>query len=414
VAIGSHQHRRRLGRTIGDTVNLIAQICAVVAMNLRSLPQRLGPSFVIIFGSAGVVAVLVAIMAMSVGMSKTLQGTGRDDRAIVLRMGSASESGSALSHSAAQIIVDAPGIRHDGEGRPLVTAEPLRLLKLFKRDDGSEVTAVLRGLGAEALRVRPEIKIVEGRLYRPAVNELIVGKAAKAQYRGTEIGSRITTRTATWVVVGTFTSNGDAHESELAANADTVMSSDNGSTYGSITVLLDEPGSLRTLADSLASNPALRVDVTRERDYFSRQSNTVSRLLSVLLYVVGSIMGVGAMFGALNTMYSAVGARTTEIATLRAVGFGSTPIVVSVLIEALLLAAAGGILGACAAWAFFNGRTVSTTQGSAYAQLIFDIRVTLQLAMIGIAVSGVIGLIGGLFPSIRAARMPIATALRAV
>jgi putative ABC transport system permease protein len=392
----------------------MAQIGAVVAMNLRSLPQRLGPSFVIIIGSAGVVAVLIAVLAMSVGMSKTLQGTGRDDRAIVLRKGSVSESGSALSRSAAQIIVDAPGIRHDHEGMPLVTAEPLRLLKLFKRDDGSEVTAVLRGLGTQAALVRPEIKIVEGRLFRPAVNELIVGKAAKAQYKGTEIGSRIRTRTATWVVVGTFTTNGDAHESELMADADTVMSSDNGSTFGSITVLLDEPSSLGKLADSLANNPALRVDVTRERDYFSRQSRTVSRLLSVLLYVVGSIMGVGAMFGALNTMYSAVSTRTTEIATLRAIGFGSAPIVVSVLIEALLLAAAGGILGACAAWLFFNGRTVSTTQGTAYAQLVFDISVTLQLAIVGVAASSVIGFIGGLFPAIRAARLPIAAALRAV
>jgi putative ABC transport system permease protein len=288
------------------------------------------------------------------------------------------------------------------------------LLKLSRRDDGSEVTAVLRGLGSQAARVRPEMKIIEGRLFRPALNELIVGKAAKAQYRGTEIGSHITTRTATWAVVGTFTTNGDAHESELMADADTVMSSDNGSTYASITVMLDEPGALRLLADSLSNNPALRVDVTRERDYFSRQSKTVSRLLSVLLYVVGSIMGVGAVFGALNTMYSAVSTRTTEIATLRAIGFGSTPIVVSVLIEALLLAALGGMLGACAAWLFLNGHTVSTTQGTAYAQLIFDISVTLPPALIGIAVSSVIGFIGGLFPAIRAARLPIATALRAV
>ena len=395
-------------------MKLIAQIGAVVAMNLRSLPQRLGPSFVIIIGSAGVVAVLVALLAMSVGMSKTLQGTGRDDRAIILRKGSVSESGSALTRSAAQIIVDAPGIRHDPEGKPLASAEPLRLLKLFKRDDGSEVTAVLRGLGTQAPLVRPEMKIVEGRLFRPAVNELIVGKAAKAQYGGTAIGSRITTRTATWVVVGTFTTNGDAHESELMADADTVMSSDSGSTYGSITVLLDEPKSLQKLADSLRSNPALRVDVSRERDYFSRQSKTVSRLLSVLLYVVGAIMGVGAIFGALNTMYSAVSTRTTEIGTLRAIGFGSAPIVMSVLIEALLLAALGGILGACVAWAFFNGRTVSTTQGTAYAQLIFDINVTLPLAVIGVVASSVIGFIGGLFPAIRAARLPIATVLRAV
>lgn len=394
-------------------MNVIRQICAVVAMNMRNLPQRFASSLVIVVGSAGVVAVLVAVLAMTAGMSKTLQGTGRADRAIVLRNGSASESGSALTRSAARVVLDAPGIKRDIAGAPLASAEPLRLLKLFRRDDASEVTAVLRGLGPQALLVRPEMKIIEGRTFRPSVHELIVGRAAKAQYRGLQIGSRISTRTATWLVVGTFTTNGDAHESELMADADTVMSSDNGSTYGSITVLLDDPGSLRTLRDSLTSNPALHVDVTRERDYFSRQSNTVSRLLRVLVYVVGSIMGLGAIFGALNTMYSAVSARAIEIATLRAIGFGSAPIVASVMIEALLLAAAGGILGAYGAWLFFNGHTVSTTQGSAYAQLIFDISVTLRLAVIGVGVSSVIGFIGGLFPALRAARLPIATALRA-
>jgi putative ABC transport system permease protein len=395
-------------------MSLHSQVTSVTVMNLRSLPQRLGPSFVIIIGSGGVVAVLVAVLAMAAGMTKTLQGTGRDDRAIVLRNGSASESGSALTRGAVQIIMDAPGIKHDKDGKPMASAEPLRLLKLFKRDDGSEVTAVLRGLGAQAMSVRPEMKLIEGRMFQPSVNELVVGKAAKAQYRGMEIGSHIATRTATWTVVGTFTTNGDAHESELAADADTVMSSDHGATYGSVTALLDAPSSLGKLADSLTTNPALRVDVNRERDYFSRQSKTVSSLLSIIVYVVGGIMGVGAVFGALNTMYSAVSTRTTEIATLRAIGFGSTAIVVSVLFEALLLAAAGGILGALAAWLFFNGRTVSTTQGSAYAQLIFDITVTLQLALVGIAASSIIGFIGGVFPAIRAARLPIATALRAI
>jgi len=383
-------------------------------MNLRSLPRRLGTSCVIIIGSGGVVAVLVAVLAMAAGMTKTLQAGGRDDRAIVLRNGSASESGSALTRSAVQIILDAPGIKHDMDGRPMASAEPLRLLKLYKRDDGSEVTVPLRGIGAQAKRVRPEMKLIEGRMFEPSVNEVIVGKAAKAQYKDLQIGSRIATRTATWTVVGTFTTNGDAHESELMADADTVMSSDNGSTFGSVTVLLDGPESLTRLADSLTSNPALRVDVSGERDYFLRQSKTVGRLLSILVYVVGGIMGIGAVCGALNTMYSAVSTRTTEIATLRAIGFGSAAIVTSVLVEALLLAAAGGIVGASAAWLFLNGHTVSTTQGSANAQLIFDITVTVQLALSGIAVSCIIGFIGGLFPAIRAARLPVAAALRAV
>jgi putative ABC transport system permease protein len=395
-------------------MNLISQVASVVSLNLRSLPQRMGNSLVIIIGSGGVVAVLVSVLAMATGMTRTLQSTGRDDRAIILRNGSASESGSALTRSAAQIIMDAPGIKHDGDGKPLASAEPLRLLTLFRRDDGFEVTVPLRGIGAQAMHVRPEMKVIEGRMFQPSVNELIVGRAAKAQYKNLEIGSRVATRTATWTVVGTFSSNGDAHESELIADADTVLSSDHGTTYGSISVLLDAPGSLGKLSDSLATNPALRVDVTREREYFSRQSKTVSRLLSILVYLVGGIMGVGAIFGALNTMYSAVSARTTEIATLRAIGFGSSAIVASVLVEALLLAAAGGILGAIAAWLFFNGRAVSTTQGSAHAQLVFDITVTFQLVIVGIAASSFIGFVGGLFPAIRAARLPIATALRAV
>jgi putative ABC transport system permease protein len=395
-------------------MSIISQVTSVTALNLRSLRSRVSTSMVIVIGSAGVVAVLVAVLAMASGMAKTLQGSGRDDRAMILRNGSASESGSALTRAAVQIIMDAPGIKHDQDGKPILSAEPMRMLKLSKRDDGSEATVLLRGIGPQAALVRPEVKLIEGRMFQRAVNELIVGKAARAQTKGLGIGDRVVARTAVWTVVGTFTSNGDAHESELFADADTVMSSDNGSTYASVTALLDTPGSLQQLTDSMSTNPAVRVDVARERDYYARQSKTVSRLLSLLVYVVGGIMGVGAVFGALNTMYTAVSSRATEIATLRAIGFGSTAMVVSVLVEALLLAAAGGALGALVAWAFFNGHTVSTTQGSANAQLVFDITVTLRLALVGIAASIVIGFIGGLFPAIRAARLPIATALRAV
>ena len=395
-------------------MSIASQVTSVTAMNLRSLRSRLSTSLVIVIGSAGVVAVLVSVLAMAGGMAKTLQGSGRDDRAMILRNGSASESGSALTRAAVQIVMDAPGIKHDRDGKPLLSAEPLRLLKLSKRDNGSEATVLLRGIGTQAAVVRPEVKLIEGRMFQRSVNELIVGKAAKGQMKGLGVGDHVVARTADWTVVGTFTSNGDAHESELLADADTVMSSDNGSTYASVTVLLDSPGALQPLADFLSTNPALRVDVTRERDYYSRQSKTVSRLLSLLVYVVGGIMGVGAVFGALNTMYTAVSSRATEIATLQAIGFGSTAMVASVLVEALLLAAAGGALGALAAWVFFNGHTVSTTQGSANAQLVFDITVTLRLALVGIAASIVIGFIGGLFPAIRAARLPIATALRAI
>ena len=394
-------------------MSIVSQVSSVTAINLRSLPGRMSASLVIIIGSAGVVAVLVSVLAMAGGMARTLQGAGRDDRAVILRNGSASESGSALSRAAAQTVMDAPGIKHDGEGKPLLSAEPLRILKLSKRD-GSEATVLMRGIGPQAAAVRPEVRLIEGRMFGRSVHEAIVGRAAEGQFKDLEIGGRIVARTAVWTVVGIFTSNGDAHESEIFADAATVMSSDNGSTYASITALLDSPDSLRLLADSMSANPAVRVDVTRERDYFARQSKTVGRLLSILVYVVGGIMGAGAVLGALNTMYSAISSRATEIATLRAIGFGSTAMVMSVLVEALLLAAAGGVLGAFAAWAFLNGHTVSTTQGSANAQLVFDISVTLRLALVGIAVSMAIGLVGGLFPAVRAARSSIATALRAI
>jgi putative ABC transport system permease protein len=395
-------------------MNTLSQITSVAAMNLRSVPQRLGTSLVIVIGSGGVVAVLVAVLAMLAGMATTLQSAGRDDRVIVLRNGSASESGSALSRDAAQIIMNAPGIKLATDGKPIVSAEPMRLLKLTTRSDASEVTVPLRGVSQGVADLRPEVKIIAGRMFRPGVNEVIVGQAATTQYRGTNIGDTIATRTAKWTVVGIFSSGGDAHESEVMANADTVMSSDNGSTYGSVTVLLNSTAALQEFSDSLSSNPALRVDVIREREYYARQSKTVSGLLFTLIYVVGSIMTVGALFGALNTMYSAVSTRAREIATLRALGFGSSAIVTSVLVESLLLATAGGLVGAFVAWLFFSGHTVSTTQGSANSQLIFNIAVTPTLAIIGIAISVAIGFAGGLLPALRAARLPVATALREV
>jgi len=389
----------------------LVQIIAVVTVNLRSLPQRLGNSLVVVIGSAGVVAVLVAVLSMSAGMTAVLQSVGHDDRAIVLRNGSASESGSSLSRDAVRSILDAPGIEHDSDGKSVASAEPLRLLQLSKHD-GAKITVPLRGVGARAFDLRPEIKIVAGRKFEPSVNEVIVGKAAQAQYRDMNIGSTIATRTTTWAIVGVFES-GDAHESEVIADADTVMSSENDSTFASVTVKLNSPASLQELSGALSINPMLHVDIVREGEYYARQSKTVTALLSALVFVVGTIMAVGAVFSALNTMYAAISTRAREIATLRAIGFRTAAIVTSVLIESLLLATVGGVVGALLAWMFFNGQILSTTQGTSNSQLIFHIAVTPALALNGIAISAVIGLIGGLLPALRAARLPIAIALRA-
>ncbi len=396
-------------------MKMLRQIGSVTAMNLRSLRQRLSTSLVIVIGIAGVVGVLISVLAMSTGMIRTMNNAGRDDRAIVLRNGSASDASSALQRDAVRLIMEGAGVRRDSEGNPIATAETMRRVTLFKKDDGSEVNVMLRGVGQQVGKLRPELKIIEGRMFAPAVNEVIVGKSANAQFKGLNIGDRITTRNATWTVVGLFTSGGDLHESELMADVETVNSAERRGGFQSVVALLESPQAFQQFKDSLTANPALAVDVHREREYYKKQSETIGRIIFYIAYVVGGIMAVGAIFGALNTMYSAVSARVREIATLRALGFGSTAMVLSVLAEALLLALIGGAVGALLAWLFFNGHVVSTSGGGGAAtQLVFELTVSPQLVVIGIVWACAIGLIGGLFPAVRAARLPVAEALRAV
>ncbi|MGH8176549.1 MAG: ABC transporter permease [Steroidobacter sp.] len=395
-------------------MTLFRQIRAVTAMNLRSLPQRLGTSLVIVIGIAGVVAVLVSVLAMSTGMLRTMNNAGRDDRVIILRNGSAAENGSALPRGAVRLATEDSAIKRDSDGKPIVSAEAVRLTILYKKVDGAEVNVTMRGVGPKVLALRPEMKIIDGRMFNPAVNEIIVGKAAKAQFKGLDIGDKVSTRGATWIVVGTFSSGGDSHESELIADADTLISAVGRGGHQSVTVMLRSAAAFQQFKDSLSANPALAVDVHREREYYQQQSRTIGRVITIIAYVVGGIMAIGAVFGALNTMYSAVSARLREIATLRAIGFGSTAMVASVLAEALLLALIGGAIGALLAWLFFNGDTVSTSGGGVGGHLIFELTVSGPLIAIGIIWACVIGLLGGLFPAVRAARLPVATALRAV
>jgi putative ABC transport system permease protein len=396
-------------------MNLFRQIGAVTAMNFKSLPHRIGTSIVIVIGIAGVVAVLVSVLAMSTGMLQTMENSGREDRAIVLRNGSAAESGSALARDAARLIQDAPGVKRDSAGKPIASAESLRLVNLFRKEDGAEVNVALRGVGPQLAQLRPEVKIIQGRMFRTAVTELIVGKAAHAEFKGLNIGDQIKTRGATWTVVGVFSSDGDSHESGLMTDADTLVAADQRGGFQSVTVMLESTAAFQKFKDALTANPALAVDISREREYYRRQSETIGRVIYVIAYVVGGIMAIGAIFSALNTMYSAVSARLREIATLRAIGFGPTAMVMSVLTEALLLAFIGGVIGAAIAWLFFNGHQVSTSAGGAAAgHLIFELSVSPALIATGILWAITIGLIGGLFPAVRAARLPVATALRAI
>lgn len=394
-------------------MHMFRQVRAVTLMNLKSVPLRLGTSLVIVIGIAGVVGVLVSVLAMSTGMVKTMKNSGRDDRVVVLRNGSTSETGSVIARNAARLILDSAGVKRDAVGNPIGSAESLRLLSLYTRGDNTEVNVVLRGVGPQVAALRPEFKLIEGRMFKPAVNEVIVGRAAARLYKGVAIGEKIITRNATWTVVGVYSSGGDSHESEAMADTETLLSAEKRSGYQSVTVMLESPAAFQKFKDALTSNPALAVDVTSEREYFAQRSKSISRVISVVAYVVGGIMAIGAIFGALNTMYSAVSARLREIATLRAIGFGATAMVVSVLAEALLLAVIGGAIGAALAWLFFNGHSVSTG-GAGTGQLIFELSVSPQLVIVGILWACAIGLLGGLFPAVRAARLPVATALRAV
>ncbi len=260
--------------------------------------------------------------------------------------------------------------------------------------------------------MRSEIHLVDGRLFKPGLRELIVGRGAQQQFKGLELGQKLELRGTDWTVVGAFESGGDSHESELMADAETVLSAYRRNLYQSVFVQLDSAGAFEGFKKSLTSNPQLAVDVKREREYYAEQSKALSKVLSFVAYVVGGIMAVGALFGALNTMYSAVSSRSQEIATLRAIGFGNTPVVISVMLEALVLALIGAIIGSALSWIFFNGNAISTL-GANFTQVVFKLTVTPELIALGIIWACVIGVIGGLFPAIRAARLPVAAALRA-
>ena len=391
---------------------MFKQLFAVIGMSLQTLPQRLGASSVIVIGIAGVVAVLVSVLAMGAGFRHTLADTGRPDRVIILRGGSDVELNSSVTRADVDIISNAPGLAKDSSGKAVLSSELVTVVNVPKRDTGTDANVTLRGVGLKLTEVRPELKVVSGRMFRPAVRELIAGVGAARQFRGLGIGSMVHLRNADWTVVGTFTSNGDVHESELLADVDTVGSSIERNGYSSAVALLTSPAEFSRFKDALTTDPQLKVDVQREPDYYAAQSKQLTQIINVVGTTVAIIMAIGAMFGALNSMYSAVAARGLEIATLRAIGFGALPVLLSVMIEALLLALIGGIIGASLAWLFFNGHSVSTL-GGAFAQVVFELTVTPTLIATGVVWACVIGLLGGLFPALRAARLPVAEALRA-
>ena len=387
------------------------QILSVTAMNLRSVPQRVGSSSVIVVGIAGVVGVILSVFGLTRSLQDAVLATGSPDRAIVLRAGATGELSSTLFVDAIATIKDAPGIARV-DGKPAATADFVAAVNLLRKEDGRRAGMVVRGVDAAVMAVRPEIKIVAGRPFTPGLRELLVGRSAQQEFQGVAIGDEVALREGRWRIVGVFESAGDANESSLIADAATLLSAYQRTAVNSVTVRLESEAAFDSFKAALTTNPTLSVSVERETDFYRRQSQEANQIFGLVGIAVGVFMGLGAIFAALNTMYSAVSARTREIATLRAIGFGAGGVVASVLVEALLLSLIGAAIGAAISWLMFNGNSV--TLGDSVSSIVFKMQVGPALLGTGVLLACAVGFIGGLFPALRAARMPVATALRAV
>jgi putative ABC transport system permease protein len=386
----------------------LRQIAAVTLMNLRTIPDRLGSSLVVVIGMACAVGALVSILSMSAGFVRTMTATGSPSRAIILSDGALGEWGSTISRETVATVTDMPGVRIDPVHKRVVSADYVGYTVVTKKSDGMDAYLTVRGVGKASAALRPEIKLVSGRMFRPGQYELITGVAAQSQFDGLKEGDRVALPEGEWLVTGTFESNGSASESELITDNATLLSAMRMTTYKSLTVLLESPEAFARFKTAVTSRPGPALRIERENDYYLDQSKSFNAFLTTIAYVVGGIMGLGAVFGALNTMYSAVASRTREIATLRAVGFGAAPVVASVMAEALLLCVAGAGLGIFVAWLAFNGNEHSM------GGTVIRFAVSPALAVTGAAFACILGLVGGLLPGIRAARLPVADALRAV
>jgi putative ABC transport system permease protein len=384
---------------------------AAARIGIAGLPQRWGASMVIVIGIAGVVAVLVAMLAMGEGFKATLDRTGGDDSAIILRGGSQAETNSVITRDQVPLISSLPGIARGADGKPLASPELSQVVNLPSRSDGTDANVQFRGVGPAAWALRSDLKMVEGRRFTPGLRELVAGRGAQQQFTGLDIGRQLKLGNQVWTVVGIFAA-GDSHDSELWADADVLGPAYQRQAFQSVTVKLDGKTGFKQLKAALAADPRLKLDVQTTRDYYSKQSEQLNKLIRILGIVIGSIMAIGAVFGALNTMYAAVAGRAREIATMRALGFRGLPVVTAVMLETMLLALLGGLLGAGIAWLVFNGYTVSTL-GSNFSQVVFQFKVSPELLWTGLKWALGIGLVGGLFPALRAARLPVTEALRA-
>ena len=391
----------------------LRQVAAVMALNLRTIPARLSSSAVAITGIAGVVIVFVSLLSIGAGFAAAMQGSGSPARALILRSGADTELTSGLDGPEVDVIKQAPGIRRDASG-PRASAELYAMLDIPKRttpDVGANVP--MRGVEPAGIAARDVVSIVQGRMFQFGTNEVIVGLAASREFLNMRVGDTIVSGQNRWPVVGIFKANGGVAESEVWGDARTLQGTyKRGSTYQSVLVQLDSTDRYDELRDWLTSNPQVKVGVRRESQYYADQSAAMTRLIQTIGFAIAALMGIGAVFGAILTMYTTVASRAREIATLRALGFNTTSVLASVLAESLALGAIGGSIGAVVADVGFNGFETSTMNFQTFSQVAFAFRVTPQLLAMGLFYALLMGLIGGLFPAVRAARLPIAAALR--
>jgi putative ABC transport system permease protein len=390
----------------------LSQTLAVSALSVRTIPQRAGSSAVAMIGIAGVVIVFVAVLSIAEGFRAAMADASAPDRAIVMRTGADSEMTSGLPGTEVQVIDQAPGLLRVNN-RPMASSELFVLVDLNKRSTGTAANVPLRGIGAEALEVRNEAHIIDGRMFQFGTNEAIVGRAANRQFSGVDLGSEFMSGNLRLRIVGVFEANGSVGETEIWCDSHLIQGVyERGNSYQSVLAKLDSPAAFDTFKNWLTTNPQLNVQVQRESDYYAQQSQVMSSLIRGIGYTIAVLMGVGAVFGAILTMYTAVSTRTREIATLRALGFNTASVLISVLAESLALAAIGGVLGGLTAYFAFNGYQTSTMNFQTFSQVAFAFRVTRTLMIQGLSYALVMGLVGGLMPAIKAARLPIATALR--
>jgi putative ABC transport system permease protein len=394
-------------------MNWLKQTFAVLGLNLRTIPGRLSSSAVAIVGIAGVVVVFVSVLSIAAGFSAAMRGSGSANRALVMRSGADSELTSGLSGPNADVIKQAPGIRRKGQAT-LASAELYVIIDLPKKSTpGKAANVPMRGIEPSGIEVREEVSLVEGRMFEFGTNEVIVGRGANGQFTGLNVGDTIVSGQNRWPVVGMFEADGAVAETEIWCDARALQGAyRRGNSYQSVLVRLDSQDSLTMFRDWLTSNPQLSVMIRRENEYYAGQSQAMTRLIQTIGFGIAGLMGVGAVFGAILTMYTAVASRAREIATLRALGFNTSAVLVSVVGEALALGAIGGLIGGLGAYVAFNGYQTSTMNFQTFSQVAFAFRVTPELLGMGLFYALTMGFIGGLFPAIRAARLPIPSALR--